>query len=135
MRKHIKMIISIVMTLCIFATMPVYAKEEELSLIHISRILEALASKDILLLMSGFKIIGDREGFWRHISGFSQDELAGVELAFARHPRLREALDLKEATAYKAYRQLQEIKKGKKYEPGSAVYFNWIETADFEEFI
>lgn len=29
MRKHIKMIISIVMTLCIFATMPVYAKEKE----------------------------------------------------------------------------------------------------------
>lgn len=100
-----------------------------------TRILEALASKDILLLMSGFKTIGDREGFWRHISGFSQDELAGVELAFVRHQRLREALDLKEAPAYKAYRQLQEIKKEKKYDLESAVYFNWIETADFEEFI
>ena len=100
-----------------------------------ARLLEALASRDILLLMAGFKTIGDREGFWRHIGEFSQEELVQIELAFARHPKLREALDLKDAPAYKAYSQMQEIKKEKKYDTEIAVQFNWIETADVEDFV
>lgn len=99
------------------------------------RILEAMASKDILLLMAGFKTIGDREGFWRHIDEFSQEELVQIEIAFARHPRLGEELDLKDAPAYKAYRKMQEIKKEKKYGTEIAVQFNWIETADVEDFV
>ena len=85
--------------------------------------------------MAGFKTVGDREGFWRHIDEFSQEELVQIEIAFARHPRLGEELDLKDAPAYKAYRKMQEIKKEKKYGTGIAVQFNWIETADVEDFV